>query len=337
MLQNELKDSVVDALILCLIRIVMNKLSKDKYIYNKTSIGDGVVKIISVINYKGGVGKTTITSNLAAELSKRDKRVLMVDLDPQTNLTFLFMRVDEWKKNYEKNKTIKYWFDSIIDGRKTIPELKDLIIRNGNLGLICSHLGLIDVDIELAAGLSAGTERQHRNNFVKTYSYLKMELCKMKDDYDLILIDCPPNFSIVTKNALIASDYYLIPSKMDYLSTLGINQLRSNVDKIVNEYNRNCEENSYDEVHPKLLGIVANMVSFRGGNLISSQQNYLSQLISNKIPMFKVMLRENKTLYCNGSEDGKPVVMMGYNSGTYGEVIDELRELTTEFSRKVGL
>ena len=129
------------------------------------------MKIVSVINYKGGVGKTTITANLAAEMAYRGKKVLVFDLDPQTNLTFSFLRVDEWSKKFEKDKTIKFWFDSIIDGKRDIPSFNDLIVSKDKIDIICSHLGLIDVDIELAAGLSSGTERQHRINYIKTYSY----------------------------------------------------------------------------------------------------------------------------------------------------------------------
>ena len=64
------------------------------------------MKVVSIINYKGGVGKTTITANLASEMARREKRVLVIDLDPQTNLTFSYMKVEEWSKTYEKEKTI---------------------------------------------------------------------------------------------------------------------------------------------------------------------------------------------------------------------------------------
>ncbi len=202
------------------------------------------MKVVSVINYKGGVGKTTITANLASEMAHRGKKVLVIDLDPQTNLTFSYIKVEKWSSDYEKNRTIKYWFDSIIDGTRPIPTFRELIVKKSGVDLICSHLGLIDVDIELAAGLSAGTERQHRNNFIKTYSYIKNELVKLEQEYDIVLFDCPPNFSIVTKNALIASDYYIVPAKMDYLSTLGINQLKNHVDSLVKQFNNYLKDNN---------------------------------------------------------------------------------------------
>ncbi|MCY1076329.1 ParA family protein [Archangium lansingense] len=109
------------------------------------------MKILSIINYKGGVGKTTITANLAAELAFRGYSVLAVDLDPQASLTFSFVRVDEWQKHYEQTKTIKNWYDAFID-EDTELDLSSLIIQpktigqimagKGKMDLICSHLGL---------------------------------------------------------------------------------------------------------------------------------------------------------------------------------------------------
>lgn len=63
------------------------------------------MKVVSIINYKGGVGKTTITSNIASEMAHRGKKVLVIDLDPQTNLTFSYMKVEQWQENYEKKRT----------------------------------------------------------------------------------------------------------------------------------------------------------------------------------------------------------------------------------------
>lgn len=286
---------------------------------------------------EGGVGKTTITANLASEMSCRGKRVLVIDLDPQTNLTFSYMKVEEWSKTYEKEKTIKYWFDSIIDGTKPVPSFKDLIVRKNGVDLICSHLGLIDVDIELAAGLSAGTERQHRNNFIKTYSYIKNELNTLKGQYDIVLFDCPPNFSIVTKNALIASDYYIVPAKMDYLSTLGINQLKNHVSSLVNQYNDYVTDES-KMAKPIFLGVIATMIAVRNDEPISAQKVYIQQLKRNGITIFDSKIRENKTIYADAPEYGIPVVCQIVSSGgTYGQVVSELKDLTTEFTRKVGI
>ena len=294
------------------------------------------MKIVSVINYKGGVGKTTITANIASELSFRKKRVLAIDLDPQTNLTFSYMKVEKWQNLYEKDKTIKFWFDSIIDGTIPIPTFKDLVVKK-DIDLICSHLGLVDVDIELAAGLTGNTERQQRNNFVKTYSYIRNELKKIENDYDIVLFDCPPNFSIVTKNAIIASDFYIIPAKMDYLSTLGINQLRKHVDTLVSQYNKYCEGTSSSPINPKFMGVIATMISVRNGSPITAQQYYADALTRSGVEIFKSMIRENKTLYASAPDSGQPVVLQYHSGGTYADVVGELESLASEFMEKVGI
>src|SRR4051812_48291423 len=168
------------------------------------------MKIVSVINYKGGVGKTALTVDLAAELAWHGKRVLMLDLDPQTSLTFSFILPDVWEKDFSgisgPDRTIKAWFES-FDGSASSP-LSDLIYTperarralkgNGQLDLISSHLGLINVDLELATTLSGGTLAQVKRNFINLHGRLATGLASIDpDQYDLALIDCPPNFNII--------------------------------------------------------------------------------------------------------------------------------------------
>lgn len=119
------------------------------------------MKVVSVMNYKGGVGKTTTTANLAAELAWRGKDVLIIDLDPQASLTFSFIKPEEWQDDFSDSKTIKNWFDSFSDSSSV--DLNDLIFTpnnvseklngKGQLDMIASHLGLINVDLELATEL----------------------------------------------------------------------------------------------------------------------------------------------------------------------------------------
>src|ERR1700682_5556671 len=116
------------------------------------------MKTVSVINYKGGVGKTSLTANLGAELAWRGLRVLLIDLDAQASLTFSFISAEEWERKYERDRTIKAWFDSFETGEKL--GLSQLIVKpervnrqlfgRGSLDVIYSHLGLINVDLELA-------------------------------------------------------------------------------------------------------------------------------------------------------------------------------------------
>jgi len=200
-----------------------------------------------VINYKGGVGKTTLTANLGAELAFRGRKVLLLDLDPQASLTFSFVKPEYWQKNLAKNGTIKKWYESfgeqkpldlasiIFSPKSVIPSLGD---ASGGLDLIPSDLGLINVDLDLATELSAATPTQTRIKYLRVHKRLAAELAKSDfQGYDYVLIDCPPNFNIVTKTAIVASNSVLIPAKADYLSTLGIDYLRRSLDELVADYN----------------------------------------------------------------------------------------------------
>ena len=185
------------------------------------------METVSVINYKGGVGKTTVVANLAAVLGWQGKRVLLIDLDPQASLTFSFFDVDTWARHYAQNRTIRNWYDAYIDQdlnlalpslivspqriNQTLKESDDV---GGCVDVVCSHLALINIDLELATRLGGGTIRQNRINFLRLHSRLLdgLESSVIQDEYDYVLIDCPPNFNIVTKTAIVASDRILIPA-----------------------------------------------------------------------------------------------------------------------------
>src|ERR1700760_3091711 len=113
------------------------------------------MQVITVMNYKGGVGKTTMTANLGAELANRGHRVLLIDLDPQANLTFSFYSVERWREELRKDTTIMRWYEGDTPGRKV--DLHSLVVTpptvnaefgetGGQLDLIASHLKLIDID-----------------------------------------------------------------------------------------------------------------------------------------------------------------------------------------------
>jgi len=304
---------------------------------------------VSVINYKGGVGKTTIVANLAAELAFRGKSVLVVDLDPQSSLTFSFVKVDSWRRDYERNRTIKNWYDAFIDETANL-DLASLIIspaninnivqrRGGRVDLICSHLGLINVDLELATRLAGASPRQARNNFLRVYSRLKDGLSALTGrTYNYIIVDCPPNFNIVTRNAIIASDYYLVPAKPDYLSTLGIGQLQRHVSELIRDYNTYVQQagsGQWQNVSPQMLGVLFTMISMYGGQPISTQRQYIQEIQNLSVPTLSTLIRDNKTIYGDAPEYGVPVVIKAVSGQTYVNVQQELEDLATEFIRIV--
>lgn len=306
------------------------------------------MQVVSVINYKGGVGKTTLTANLGAELAWRGHRVLLLDLDPQASLTFSFVQPDYWTNHLETNRTIKSWYDATQSGGNI--GLASLTFRpqvvNRNLAahgkppldLIPSHLGLINVDLELATGLAGASMQQSKLNYMRVHRRLADGLAEPEfGEYDLILIDCPPNFNIVTKTAIVASEHILIPAKADYLSTLGIDYLKRSLDQLVRDYNDYAGLDSarnVGKIAPKILGIVFTMIQIYGGRPVSSARPYIAQTQALDIPVFAQTLRENKRLFAGAAEEGMPVVLQGDD---YLGIQKELEGFVDEFATKLGL
>ncbi|MEG0772631.1 AAA family ATPase [Clostridium sp.] len=301
------------------------------------------MKVVSVINYKGGVGKTTVTANIATELAKDGKRVLIIDLDPQASLTFSFINVDEWESKYKDTRTIKNWYDDILNNRPV--ELSNYIIKDlevnkqlsTKLSLIPSHLGLFDVEVELAHGITGGRKRKLVTNKLKTLSLLAKGIERLKGIYDIVIIDCQPSFNLITQSAIVASDNYMIPTRLDYLSTLGVTSLDKHINGLLTELNDGIEEFNLRDYHIKAkpLGVVSIMVQFYGKELISTNKQYYNELQKNNIILFKNKIRENKTFF--NTNNRIPVVMKRGNSDSERDILNDLKGITIEFIQRVGL
>ncbi len=310
------------------------------------------MKIVSVINYKGGVGKTTVVANIAAELAWRGERVLLIDLDPQASLTFSLISVDSWAKNYSNDKTIRNWYDAYIDQDQNL-ELSSLIVNpptinkilsessnGGGVDLICSHLSLINIDLELAARLSAGTMRQAQINFLRLHSRLLdgLETPSIQGNYGYVIIDCPPNFNIVTKTAIVASDRILIPAIPDYLSTLGIDELKRHIDELAknfNDYTKGSGALTYGRIAPSIIGVIPTMVRVYGGQPIKAQYTFIERIRRANVPVFDTFVRRIDTPYGPAPQYGVPVVLGSIASGRRTIAEEEMEELTTEFLKRV--
>jgi chromosome partitioning protein len=309
------------------------------------------MEIVSVINYKGGVGKTTVTANLAAYLAYFGKKVLLLDMDAQASLTFSFVSPDYWDTNLKVDKTIKKWFDCISQEVSVYP-LTQLIIepdqinnhlitsgRTGKISLISSHLGLINVDLELATLLGGASMDQTKRKYIKVHGNLRKELKSLPNElYDIVLIDCPPNFNIVTKNALIASDKILVPAKPDYLSTLGIDYLQRSVASLITDYNDFSQglENE-TSINPSILGVVFTMVQMYGNVPIQAQRQYIHQTKRLGIPVFNSFVRANNTIFADAPQNGIPVILNSYSSHSHSENVLHISKFSREFMTKLGL
>ena len=176
-------------------------------------------KITSVINQKGGVGKTTTVINLAAGLSFQDKKILVIDLDPQGNAT-----TGLGLSNTDNSDQTIY---SVLNGTKKISE----VIRNTkfeNLDLITSNVDLSGLEVE-----TAGDSRRAFILKERIMAYLK----DSGTSYNHILIDCPPSLSLLTIMALVASNSLVVPLQTEFFALEGLTQLIKTIDRIKNNLN----------------------------------------------------------------------------------------------------
>ena len=176
-------------------------------------------KIISVINQKGGVGKTTTVINLAAGLSMKGKKVLVIDLDPQGNATTGL--------GLSNTTTSDMTIYNVLNGSKNIYE----VVKKTNF----ANLNLISSNVDLS-GLEVETAGDSRRAFK-----LKDELGSILNDssasYDYILIDCPPSLSLLTIMALVASDALVVPLQTEFFALEGLTQLMKTIERIRSNLN----------------------------------------------------------------------------------------------------
>ena len=174
-------------------------------------------KVIAIVNQKGGVGKTTTTVNLSTILAKKGKKVLLIDTDPQGNAT----------SGLGVSKDVELSVYDILIGDTEFDEtLQETAIKN--LKVCPSNISLAGAEVQLVSMMS----REQR---------LKTKLDKIKDQYDYILIDCPPSLGLVTLNAFTASDSVLIPVQCEYFALEGLGQLLNTVNLVKKHLNKNLE------------------------------------------------------------------------------------------------
>ena len=247
-------------------------------------------KTIAFINLKGGVAKTTTTVGTAMILAGvYGKKVLVIDLDPQTNCTTMLIGEEKWKElNGDREKgdvsfTLLELFKDALNETHNFDLEKTLQKGVGNVGevktldLLPSSLDMIDIQDKLA---TAPQGQFYANNPV---DIIKRAIHNIKNDYDYILIDCPPNMGLITLNGLRIADGYIIPTIPDVLSTYGIPQ-------IINRVNR-FAENIGDPI--PCLGIVATKV--RGQSSLHART--MQELSKGKDAyMFKTVFYENNQM-----------------------------------------
>ena len=224
-------------------------------------------KIISVINQKGGVGKTTTIINLAAGLTMKGKKILVIDLDPQGNAT-----TGLGLSNTESSELTIY---SVLNGNKKISEVIQTT-KFENLNLVTSNVDLSGLEVE-----TAGDSRRAFK--------LKDELAFILNDsgasYDYILIDCPPSLSLLTIMALVASDELVVPLQTEFFALEGLTQLMKTIDRIKSNLNSSLE----------IRGILLTMYDKRNklsGQVELEARNYFKEKVYSTVVPRNVRLSE---------------------------------------------
>jgi chromosome partitioning protein len=229
-----------------------------------------MAKVISICNQKGGVGKTTTAINTATYLALGNKRILLIDSDPQSNATSGL--------GIDKSKVEKSLYDVIIEEGNIEEVIQKTTISN--MDLLPSNMALTGAEVELVPFLS----REYR---------LNKALTNIKERYDFIIIDCPPSLGLLTINALTASDSVLIPIQCEYYALEGLTQLINTVDLIKTNLN------------PKLQveGVLLTMADYRTNltsEVIKEARNFFKDKVYNTVIPRNIRLSEAPSF-------GKPI------------------------------
>lgn len=231
------------------------------------------MQIVSFINYKGGVGKTTLAVETAATLAKKHGfKVLVVDLDPQTNASFYLVTEKDWADWAESEGSLKDIFQTAINEDPF--DVASVIMEDlyGCIDLLPSHLDLLSVDLELAAKWGAQSS--------EAKMIIKDRLAPVIRDrrYDFVVIDCPPNMNLVTQNALMLSDSYVVVCLPEYFSVRGIGLIEAQIAKMMDQVNNNLVRFGASPVPgPVMRGIIFNRIRYVSGGTIA-QQNWIGQV-----------------------------------------------------------
>ncbi len=276
---------------------------------------------VSLINMKGGVGKTTIASQMAHAADRADLKVLGVDLDPQSNLSQSIMGVEAYVDHLAKNRpTIVQIFDDYIPAgpNHNSPrpiDLDGIIVKNAGYWSN-SDLDLIPSRLELSRTLKNPTGKER---------CLAKALSRIGDRYDLILIDCAPTESILTDAAYFASRYVIVPVKLEFMATIGLPLLARSLQEFRIEN---------DDHTIEIAGIIFHHADYSSGpETKQAIREVEREAEENGWHIFRNQLRHSKS-YPGAARAGAPISLTDY---ARRDVIEEFEKLKNEIFKRLGI
>ncbi len=219
-------------------------------------------KIIAIANQKGGVGKTTTSVNLAASLGVLEKKVLLIDADPQANATS-GLGIDVEQVEFGTYQLLEHSKNAEEAIKKT---------SSPNLDIIPSHIDLVAIEIELVDK----DEREYM---------LKKAITHLKEQYDFILIDCAPSLGLLTLNALTAADSVIIPIQCEYFALEGLGKLLNTIKSVQKIHNKNLD----------IEGLLLTMYDSRlrlSNQVVEEVQKHFNEMVFTTIIQRNVRLSE---------------------------------------------
>lgn len=234
--------------------------------------------VIATTNMKGGVGKTTLTVNLAASLARNQgKRVLIVDLDTQISATLSLMPPGEFAKLRNDKRTLRYLVHQAIARNPDLPNLtrdsiKSYICNVPGLSLMLGDIEIYDEYLVSEMLHKRSMQQGRAEQFEQVWNEFEKNLIRnilepISPDYDIIILDCAPGYNLITRSALLASDYYLIPARPEPLSLIGIQLLERRIHRLREAHRED------PSVKVDLLGIAFSL----SGNLLTGR--YYNQVM----------------------------------------------------------
>ena len=302
--------------------------------------------VISFINLKGGVGKTTCCANIAGELARENRKVLVIDADPQANISTLLMGIKKYQNKFNPNyESDDYYQDTIyqifLDAMEENEENKKFNFETAIIKSVVSKTvqgkethPLTHLDLLPATHHLMQLEQKIVNYVRSRYAILGRLINQIKNEYNFILIDCPPNIYTTTHNSLYASDFYIIPTIPDYLSISGFPLLINSLNKTIEIKREERNENV------KLAGVLVNLMDIRinvhkdGLESIKRILRYFRQneMVDENAVVFKNVIT-NKVDVKNASGNHLPVCIDKPRSNSTMEYMKLCKEILERISK----